>query len=334
MKHKHNITAFCCLICFLFLITNSETAISGMREGITLCLYTLLPALFPYMVLSILVTGSILGSEISFLAPVSSLCRIPKGCESLLAVGILGGYPVGAQNVCLAWKAGNITKDNAQRLAVFCNNAGPAFIFGILGPIFHNTWVLLLLWGIQILSAVLTGALIPGGNDQADTLPDRESPSVTGAIMTATRSALGICSCVVLFRMLQEFFQLWVIKYLPKVAEPFIIGILELSNGCILLMNISHVSVRFVLASGLLSFGGLCVWMQTVSVCKRLNMNHYLRWKLIQSGISVILSLIIIIFYDHIFAGILLLSAFSLLIMRFSEYNLKNRSSFPRKLDV
>ena len=45
----------------LALILDGRTAIDGARQGIELCLRTVIPSLFPFFVLSILLTSSLLG---------------------------------------------------------------------------------------------------------------------------------------------------------------------------------------------------------------------------------------------------------------------------------
>lgn len=270
----------------LLLILDSKTAIRGMREGIALCLNSILPALYPFCVLSILITGSITGTRIHLLSPLCRICRIPPGCESLFTVGILGGYPVGAQNVMFACREQNLSQTDANRMAIFCNNAGPAFIFGILGSVFPNPVYLWLLWGIQILSALITGMLIPGGSCREQSLRQSNRTTFTGAIHTAAKGMVSICSCVVLFRMVLEFLSRWFLWLLPTVLQVAVSGILELSNGCLVLSSVENLHSRFILAAGLLSFGGICVWMQTISICSELNLKAYLPWKVVQSIIA------------------------------------------------
>lgn len=290
MGTRNRVTLIGSAAAMLLLILDGKTAVRGIYEGIQLCLNSLLPALFPFSVLSILITGSIIGKQIPILAPVCRFCRIPAGCESLFAVGILGGYPVGAQNVMLAFREGKLPEADARRMAVFCNNAGPSFIFGILGPLFPSPVYLWLLWGIQILSGLVTGWLMPGGNQSPLVMQDTKAHSVSEAIQIAAKGMAHICSCVVLLRMVLEFLSHWILWYFPTVVQVMISGLLELSNGCLMLHSVESVNLRFVLAAVLLSFGGLCVRMQTVSVCDGLNLKSYLPWKCVQSAITGILA--------------------------------------------
>ena len=80
----------------LALILDGRTAIDGARQGIELCLRTVIPSLFPFFVLSILLTSSLLGSSLAVLRPLGRLFGMPDGAESLLIPAFLGGYPVAA----------------------------------------------------------------------------------------------------------------------------------------------------------------------------------------------------------------------------------------------
>ena len=169
---KHNLrTAIAASAAMLVLILDGKTALTGASEGIGICLNTLIPSLFPFFLLSILLTGALGEQDIPLLRPVAKLCRIPNGAESLLAIGLLGGYPVGAQNVALAYRSGQLSKEQAARMITFCNNAGPAFIFGILGSIFSFPAVPWLLWTIHIISALLVGISLPDAQDLSAVQP-------------------------------------------------------------------------------------------------------------------------------------------------------------------
>ena len=146
----------------LALILDGRTAIDGARQGIELCLRTVIPSLFPFFVLSILLTSSLLGSSLAVLRPLGRLFGMPDGAESLLIPAFLGGYPVGAQNVAAAFRSGQLTKPEAERLLSFCSNAGPAFLFGMAAAMFPRRWMAWALWGIHIVGALFAALLIPG----------------------------------------------------------------------------------------------------------------------------------------------------------------------------
>jgi hypothetical protein len=272
------------------LILDAKTALYGAGEGIRLCIQSVIPSLFPFFVLSILLTGALTGVSIPILRPLGMLCGIPSGCESLLIIGFLGGYPAGAQCIAQAYRAGQLERNDANRLLGFCNNAGPAYLFGIVASRFPNARCAWLLWGIHILSALAVGILLPGRPVNHAKIPTGKPISLQNAIQSSIRIMAGVCAWVIVFRTVIAFLERWFLWLIPEPAQVLITGLLELSNGCCDLGRVAHPGLRFIIASGSLAFGGLCVLMQTVSATKGLGLGHYLPGKVLQAAISILLS--------------------------------------------
>lgn len=278
------------ILCMLLLIFDAKTAVTGAREGIEISLYTVIPSLFPFIVLSSLISGSLLGRRIPFFCRISKLCGVPDGAESLLLLGLLGGYPVGAQVVTEAYRSGQLDEANAKRMLGFCNNAGPAFLFGMISPMFSKTYTVFILWGIHILSALLTGILLPGRKQDAGKVAVAKPISVPEALEKAITIIARICGWVVLFRVMLTFCDRWIFNCFPPAIQVLLAGFCELSNGCIGLNVIESESMRFIVSSSILAAGGLCVAMQTASVTKDLGTGMYFPGKIIQTGISILFS--------------------------------------------
>lgn len=273
----------------LVLILDSKTALAGAAQGLELCLRTVIPSLFPFILLSNLLTGALSGMSFSLLRPAAKLFGIPKGAESLLLPAFLGGYPVGAQCIGAAHVSGQLSKEDAERLLTFCSNAGPSFLFGITGAMLPSFWMPWALWGIQILSALLVSVLF---SCRAAASTAKLKPKENQSVMSSAVSVMGsVCGWVIIFRVLIAFLDRWILWLLPVEGKVAVMGILELSNGCCALGEIESIPLRFVLCSGLLSFGGLCVTMQTISVTQGLSIRNYLIGKGLQSLFSLLLSL-------------------------------------------
>ena len=282
-------------ICFgmLVLILDGKTALDGARQGIALCLKTVIPSLFPFFVLSILLTSSLMGRSMAALRPFGRLFGLPAGAESLLIPAFLGGYPVGAQTVAAAFRNGQLPRQEAERLLSFCSNAGPAFLFGMAGSMFPSRWMAWALWGIHICGALFASLLIPGKRGKSVTPAGGQALSPSSALNAALRVMASVCGWVVLFRVILAFLGRWVLWLLPGAAQVAIAGLLELSNGCCALPAVQDISARFCICSGMLSFGGLCVTMQTRSVTEGLSMRLYLLGKLLQTLFSLAFALLI-----------------------------------------
>lgn len=276
-------------VAMIMLILDAGTALQGASDGINLCIRSVIPSLFPFVLISIHLSGNLGGILLPFSGFLGKLCRIPEGSVGILLTGFLGGYPTGARTIRQAYESGQLSRADARRMLGFCNNAGPAFLFGILGPYFSDKLHLWLLWGIHILSAVLVAVLLPGGSSDGNRNAKFHRITIPEALEKAVKTMAIICGWVVLFRIIDTFLKRWALWRFPSTARVLISGILELTNGCVQLTDIDSEAVRFVLASIFLSFGGLCVGMQTASVTGSLGTGMYFPGKILQSCISLLL---------------------------------------------
>ena len=99
----------------VLLLVCSAAAAEAVRQGLLLCARSVVPALFPYFVVSGLFTS--LGFAESAgrrLAPVTER-RLGVGGAGASAffLGLLGGYPVGGRTVGQLYRTGRIEKDEA-----------------------------------------------------------------------------------------------------------------------------------------------------------------------------------------------------------------------------
>lgn len=289
MKRKV-ITGVFAALGMLLLILDAKTALLGAAEGLQLCIQTIIPSLFPFFILSVLLTSSLTGVRTKLLWPVGKLCGMPQGSEILLLTGLLGGYPVGAQGITQAWKDGQLKHKDALRLLGFCSNAGPAFLFGIIAMQFGGPFAPWALWGIHIVSALLVGVLLPNRGSSAVTLKRQTGTSLPRALERSLKITASVCGWVMLFRIVIAFLDRWFFWLFPDPVRILLCGLLELANGCCQLGQIKDIAMRFVVCSAMLSFGGLCVTMQTVSVTSGLGLGQYLPGKLLQCLFSLVLA--------------------------------------------
>lgn len=277
-----------CLTGFaLALVFRPQEAAAGARAGLALCGETVLPALFPFFVLSALVVelgyAERLGSR---LAPVMGpLFGVGGAGASALLLGLIGGYPLGARTVAQLYERGSLSRTEAERLLLFCNNSGPAFLLGVVGAgTLGSPNAGLLLLGTHVVGALGCGLLAPflrpgeTGKKQASSgngalsAPPAFSTAFTSAIGSSVRSSLNVCACVVLFGVILRLLRLLGILQagtlleclgLPAACgEALLSGLVELTNGIAALPHSPSAGAMLV-AAFLLGFGGLSVFCQT-----------------------------------------------------------------------
>lgn len=293
---KHSVSCIGGLLGLLVLILDGKTALSGAQQGIDLCIRTVIPSLFPFFFVSGFLTNALSGASLRVLTPIRKLCSVPKGAESILITGFLGGYPVGARSVGDAYVEGRLHPHDAAHLLSFSSNAGPAFLFGMVSGLFERPYIPFLLWGIHIVSAILVSIIHSSGPCKGLNRSKSHNPlSVSAAMKSSLTVMAAVCGWVILFRIMIAFLNRWVLWAFPEILCVILTGLLELTNGCCELSAIVQPELRFVLCSGFLAFGGVCVTMQTASVISGLPLRHYLTGKLLQTLFSLLLSAAVVL---------------------------------------
>lgn len=306
----------------LALILDSRSAALAAAEGIELCIRAVIPSLFPFFLLSGYLTGNLQGGKW-----MAKLFRCPENCGSILLTGFLGGYPIGARLAAQEYHSKHISKEQADRLLSFCSQAGPSFLFGITAGQLGKSYLTWLLWIILLLSALSVAWLIPGSTEErAKTIPTKNQ-TLTETMGASVRAMAWVCGWVMVFSVLMAFLKRWLFWLLPKSVQVLLCGLLELTNGCLMLGSVQPPLLRFLIAAVMLNFGGLCVLMQTASVTEGLSLRRYILGKLLQTGFAVLYTLA---FMGHPY---LLLVIFLIFFGR-KLINGRNSSSIPMKLGV
>lgn len=114
--------ALALLAAFVLLIALPQTAADGVRSALTLCGRVILPSLFPFFVCSnlFLLLGYSARLSARFGGAAAKLLRLPPARQQLL-LGLLGGYPAGAQAAGYALRARGAVR--SERGARACPSA-------------------------------------------------------------------------------------------------------------------------------------------------------------------------------------------------------------------
>lgn len=295
-KHKtYNLfTGFLCSAILLYLIFDSRRALAAGQAGVALCLRTVVPTLFPFFVLTRLLAASSAAGELArLLAPAAEgLFHLPGAAAPALVLGALGGYPTGAQAAAELRKNGQISREEAERLLAFCSNAGPGFIFGMLGGIF-GLWGGAAIFAAHLTSAVLVGILLRGERPEAHrpAAPVQAAMTLPRAVGGAISAMASVCAYVVLFSVLNAALSALGAGFLPDWFLLFLRGALELTSGCAALSEIPRNVFTLCIAGFFLSFGGLCVWCQTKTVVAPAGLTgkYYLKGKTLQGVLTALM---------------------------------------------
>ena len=264
-------SGLCLMLCgvLVWFLADAPEIRAAAAEALALCAGSVIPALFPFLVLSTLLVSLGFGEWLSpYLAGLMTpLFRQPGLASGALVLGLVGGYPIGARTAAELYRRRLLTEDEARRLLTFCNNSNPVFLISVLGAgVFGSVRTGVWLWLIHLLSALLVGLLFRGGGDgKPARVPPAPAPAAVsfpaafvGAVGSAAGAMVSICGFVTFFYVLAK-----PLSALGGHLAPALVGLIELFSLTPLL---PPDRLGFVLAAGISGWGGLSVLCQTAAV--------------------------------------------------------------------
>jgi sporulation integral membrane protein YlbJ len=278
-----------CIGC-LVMMAFPSIALSAAQKGITLWASSVLPALLPFFICANFMTALGLPAYIGriFEKPFQKLFGAPGVSAFIFSISITSGYPMGAKLIGDFGRSGAVTRNEARQMLTFCSTSGPLFMLGAVGAGMLASPAA----GAVIALSHYIGALLNGLIYRLflSNKPGVRGVSATGRInitkgsllelftdsMISSFRSLGIiCGYIVLFMMITDFIQY------SGVLEPlrtdygrsFIKGCLEMTVGCSGIADSAEANLLFkcVLCSFLISFGGISVYAQSMSMLSGLN---------------------------------------------------------------
>ena len=260
------------LMACVLLVLHRSGAASGIRSGISVCLEALIPALFPFVLLSALFSGSAASGLLCRpLGPVMRhLFRLPACAAPALLFGLTAGYPAGAGIAAALYADGRLTKEQTARLLCCCTAPGYAFSVyaGAALPGGAHTGRLLFLASLlpPIWIGITMARFVP--KPEAAPEPPAACSGFTESVRRSTAAMVTLCSFVVVFSALLA---------LLKTSGLFgaaVQGLMHLGLGaeesaalCSFLLEVTagvreSAGLPPVLTAFGLGFAGLCIHLQ------------------------------------------------------------------------
>ena len=287
---------------FVLLMCNSALAMDGVRRGLSLCTETLIPALFPFLVLSELFiacgAGELLGRFLG--KPLSALFGISRAGACAVLLGALCGQPVASASALSRFERGEISPAELERISLFANNPSSAFLTAAVGgAIFGNKNAGAALFFITLLSSILVGVGLRAFCEKADVFQKKMpngikkpfgAADITSGIKRAFFTLLQVCAFLLFFCALAACLEV-PLRNVAPFWRVLLCGMLEITGGISAAASTLPPLVAFRLTAFFASFAGLSVCLQILSITegKRLRLSHYLLAKLSQGGIALVL---------------------------------------------
>jgi len=317
LKSNKLITIFLLIICIFFIIKPSVCS-SSCLNAISVWGLKVLPMLFPFFILTRLIV-SLTDFKPNFMDKFfHKIYHAPSGSFLIFFLSVLAGYPMGAKLVSSMYKNGKITSNQAKKMLSFCSVSGPMFIMGTVGiSIFNNYMVGIIALISNVLACLFNGLVYRGKLDKNEQnteiyFPKNNTATLSDIVYDSLVSILMVGAYIVLsFIFIDVSVELGFIstfsniihsifKLNKPIVEAFLIGIVEITRGAISI-NSTCVSlcVKTVLASSIIAFGGISVFMQSLSFLKDLKIKpkFILLQKFTQSLFCLVISIILSIIF-------------------------------------
>lgn len=312
---------FFSLFCLLLLLRNAAVAVEYVNRGLLLCARSVIPSLFPFMVISeILVNGGTVNRLPRWLlAPIRSLLGLPDaGCCAVL-LGLVCGFPVGAKCAVSAYENGALTKGQAERVVLISCTPSSAFLIGTVGgTMWENprfgTALYATVIGVSLLTGIVANLLckerssLPEAGKKAE-LPmmsrSRGAALFTEAIRSSTVSMLLVCAYVIFFSALLGTLHYVLAAFSTSpMTGAVLFCLFELSGGVSQAAGIGNAMWGAALTAFAVGWSGLSVHCQLLSVCdgKGLSFRAYFPVKLLQGFLCALLFLLLL----HLFPTLLI----------------------------
>ena len=306
-------TLFCIMSAAAMILTfrYSEVAISAMSVGMRLCVTTVIPSLFPFMVFSELFISSGAGRLLGKYPgrPVSALFGISHDGASALLLGFLCGFPIGTKSAISLYEKGRIGKAELEHICVFCNNPSSAFLVSAVGSTLFGCHTFgVLLYVTHIISSCIVGfacRYIYAERKRKDSYftaasgKERREGIVGSVIRAVTDSAgsmLFICAFVVFFSAVVGFLRFFAEgASVPEGAIALMFGFFEMTGG-VSAASVLPPGAAIPIAAAITGWSGLSVHFQFIAVCKehRLPLRPYFVSKIICALLNaLIISLLV-----------------------------------------
>jgi hypothetical protein len=263
------------------LIADTKNITSTVTASIETCLYTVIPALFGFMMIaSYLLTSGLYRIIFKpFYMALRFIIKLSEEEFGIFLLSLFGGYPIGAK--LLADRAQ--PTDSASPLP-FCYCPSPGFVISVAGVgLFANVQAGLIVYISNVLACVFIAILCRSGLQPARNKDNFHRPLqlnvFTPAILSASSALFPVCAVIAAFGVIKGTLQF------IGIENDFVFAVLEITGTSQLAPN----PALLPLIAALFSTGGLCIIMQIPALTKKkLPLREFYLWRIPAAVLSAL----------------------------------------------
>lgn len=295
----------------LYMLLFPKKVLADSLAGLDLWFHTVLPSLLPFMILSNVLIGANVVSQL--MRPFSGFFRhvlglSPEGGYAWL-LGLFCGFPMGARLTGDMYRQHRISREEAGYLLTFANQSSPMFLstYVVLHGLGDST-LTLPVFVIFYASAFLTSLVFRIRSRRfglPPSKPKKEVPEQTSygnlldtSIMNGFEIITRLGGYIILFSILAG-----IVLQLPAplhTAAPFLSGLTEITTGIHTISGTTlPLQVKFTAIVCCTAFGGFSTVAQTSCMLNGTDLSifTYLKGKLVNAAVAGLLCLVIFVVF-------------------------------------
>ena len=295
----------------LYMLLFPKKVLADSLAGLNLWFHTVLPSLLPFMILSNVLIGANVVSQL--MRPFSGFFRhvlglSPEGGYAWL-LGLFCGFPMGARLTGDMYRQHRISREEAGYLLTFANQSSPMFLstYVVLHGMGDST-LTLPVFVIFYASAFLTSLVFRIRSRRfglPPSKPKKEVPEQTSygnlldtSIMNGFEIITRLGGYIILFSILAG-----IVLQLPaplRTAAPFLSGLTEITTGIHTISGTTlPLQVKFTAIVCCTAFGGFSTVAQTSCMLNGtgLSIFTYLKGKLVNAAVAGLLCLFVFVVF-------------------------------------
>lgn len=305
LMKKYN-TFLTILIGFILInmVISPSVYVSATYNGISAWALNVLPSVLPFIFFTKILStfGNINFLSRPFKRPCYRLYKTPPPSAYVFFMAIISGYPVGAKMTSDLYLQGKISQTDAYKMTSFCSTSGPMFIVGAVGAIMFNNVKI----GYFILIAHILGAMINGllyrnikakESGQAPYTNMNAKQDLSQIVIDSALSILSVGVIIAIFFVIITSFNP-ILSLFPSPIKEALQGTVEITKGCIEISKLTNQKLAMILASFVISFGGLSTILQSMTFLEKIKMpvGLFILQKVTHGILSAIFALLLSLF--------------------------------------
>lgn len=288
----------CILSCIIgiLLISDSNGNAVTIQRCIYVCLDSLIPSLFCFMLFSSVLIKSGIGELIA--KPLwfifKHIIKVDSKLFSVFILSQIGGYPIGVRLLSELYYEYPQYKKKYNNALAYCYNSGPAFVVGIVGIGIYNDIYAGLIVFLSCLAANTLAAVVLNIHSDivhnGKTVFSLSSDDLSSSLISTAKAMLNIALPILLFNSVTELINFICTNLLDFQLPATILSFIEITN-----IKSSGTIYSIPITTAMISFGGLCVIYQifTLSAFKVNKMLFFFSRLIIATAASMISYIII-----------------------------------------